>query len=66
MRNAFPQLTRLGQHAGTQVIFAAQHAAGRRQAEISDFSGVLDFYLGIEKVPDLLEKLRKLAEERRA
>jgi len=46
------------------VIFAAQHAAGRRQAEISDFSRVLDFYLGIDGIPDLLEKLRKLAEER--
>jgi DNA repair exonuclease SbcCD ATPase subunit len=37
-RDAFPQLARLGQPTGTQVIFAAQHAAGRRQAEISDFS----------------------------
>jgi DNA repair exonuclease SbcCD ATPase subunit len=64
--DAFPQLTRLGQATGTQVIFAAQHAAGRRQAEISDFSKVLYFYLGIQDVPDLLEKLRRLAEERRA
>ena len=64
--DAFPQLTRLGLPTGTQVIFAAQHAAGRRQAEISDFSRVLYFYLAIEEVPDLLEKLRNLSEERRA
>lgn len=66
VRDAFPQLTRLGLPTGTQVIFAAQHAAGRRQAEISDFSMVLYFHLAVEKIPDLLEKLRKLAEERRA
>jgi DNA repair exonuclease SbcCD ATPase subunit len=66
VRDAFPQLARLGQPTGTQVIFAAQHAAGRRQAEISDFSRVLYFYLAVEEIPDLLEKLRKLAEERRA
>ncbi len=62
---AFPQLARLGHPTGTQVIFAAQHAAGRRQADISDFSRVLYFYLAVEVVPDLLEKLRKLGEERR-
>ena len=66
VRDAFPQLARLGQPTGTQVIFAAQHAAGRRQAEISDFTKVFYFYLGVEDIPDLLEKLRKLAEERRA
>lgn len=64
-RDAFPQLARLGQPTGTQVIFAAQHAAGRQQAELSDFSKVLNFYLGIDEITDLLEKLRKLAEERR-
>lgn len=66
MRDAFPQLARLGQPTGTQVIFAAQHAAGRRQAEISDFSEVLNLYLGVEEIPDLLKKLSKLAEERRS
>ena len=55
--DAFPQLTRLGHPTGTQVIFAAQHAPGRRQVEISDFSRVLHFYLGIEEVPDLLKEL---------
>jgi len=64
--DAFPQLTRLGPPTGTQVIFAAQHAAGRRQAEISDFNKVLYFYLGVEDVPDFLERLHRLAEERRA
>jgi len=63
---ALPQLTRLGHPTGTQVIFAAQHAAGRRQAEISDFSRVLYFYLGIERIPELLEKLRQLVQERQA
>lgn len=65
-REAFPLLARLGQPTGTQVIFAAQHAAGRRQSEISDFSKVLYFYLEIEKIPELLEKLNKMLEERRA
>lgn len=64
--DAFPQITRLGPPTGTQVIFAAQHAAGRRQADISDFSRVLYFYLAIEEIPNLLEKLRKLTEERRS
>ncbi len=65
-QQAFPLLARLGQPTGTQIIFAAQHAAGRRQSEISDFSKVLYFYLEIEKIPELLEKLNKMLEERRA
>lgn len=64
-RDAFPQMARLGSPTGTQVIFAAQHAAGRQQAEIQDFSKVLYFYLAIEEIPELIEKLRRLAEERR-
>lgn len=64
--DAFPGLAKIGTATGTQVIFAGQHAAGRRQAEISDFSRVLHIYLAVEEIPDLLEKLRKLAEERRA
>lgn len=66
VREALPQLSRLGQPTGTQVIFAAQHAAGRPSAEISDFSKVLWLYLAIAEIPDLLERLRKLVEERRA
>lgn len=65
-QQAFPLLARLGQQTGTQVIFAAQHAAGRRQSEISDFSKVIYFYLKIEKIPELLEKLNKMSEDRRA
>lgn len=64
-REVFPQLTRLGQPAGTQVIFAAQQAAGRRQTDIADFGKVLHFHLGVEDVPDLLGKLGRLKEERR-
>lgn len=64
-REAFPQLTRLGQPTGTQVIFAAQQAAGRRQTDIADFSKVLYFHLGVEDVPELLGKLGRLKEERR-
>lgn len=66
LREAFPQITRLGSPTGTQVIFAAQHAAGRQQTEIQDFSKVLYFYLGIEEIPEFLEKLRKIVEERQA
>lgn len=44
----------------------AASAACPRQAEISDFSGVLYCYLAIEEIPDLLARLRRLAEERRA
>lgn len=64
--DTFPQIARLGSPTGTQVIFAAQHASGRPPVEIQDFSKVLYFYLGIEEIPELLEKLRKLTEERRA
>ena len=63
-RDVFPQLTRLGQPTGTQVIFAAQQAAGRRQTDIADFSGVLYFHLGVEDVPQLLGKLSRHKEER--
>lgn len=66
LREAFPQIARLGSPTGTQVIFAAQHAAGRQQTEIQDFSKVLYFYLGIEEIPEFLEKLRKIVEERQA
>jgi len=66
LREAFPQIARLGSPTGTQVIFAAQHAAGRQQTEIQDFSKVLYFYLGIEEIPEFLEKLRKIMEERQA
>ncbi|MBI4244232.1 MAG: hypothetical protein HY606_09105 [Planctomycetes bacterium] len=66
LEDAFPQIARLGPPTGTQVIFAAQHAAGRQQAEIQDFSKVLYFYLAIEEIPELLENLHKLTEERRA
>lgn len=64
-RDLFPQLTRLGQPMGTQVIFAAQQATGRRHTDIADFSRVLYFHLGVEDIPELLGKLRQLKEERR-
>lgn len=64
-REVFPQLTRLGQSAGTQVIFAAQQTAGRRLTDIAGFGKVLHFHLGVQDVPDLLDKLRRFKEERR-
>jgi DNA repair exonuclease SbcCD ATPase subunit len=64
--DVLPQLTRLGAHDGTQVIFAAQHAVGRQiTTDISDFGRVLCYYLKLEDVPDILRKLRSLHEERR-
>ncbi len=64
-RDALPQLARLGHHESAQVIFAAQHAAGRQvPADISDFKTVLCFYLRLEDVPKLLSALRTLHEER--
>lgn len=64
-RDALPQLARLGHHESAQVIFAAQHAAGRQvPADISDFKTVLCFYLRLEDVPKLLDALRSLQEER--
>ncbi|MGO9454378.1 MAG: AAA family ATPase [Candidatus Binataceae bacterium] len=64
-REALPQLTRLGPHESTQVIFAAQHAGGRQiSADISDFANVLCFYLHLEQVPELLRGLKDLHEQR--
>lgn len=64
-RDALPQLARIGQREGTQVIFAAQQAVGRQaQVDISDFTRVLFFYLHLESVPELLERLGKIIEER--
>lgn len=66
-RDVLPQLTRLGAHDGTQVIFAAQHAAGRQiNADISDFGRVLCYYLNLENVPDILKALASLLEEKQA
>ncbi len=66
-RDALPQLARLGHHESAQVIFAAQHAAGRQvPADISDFKTVLCFYLRLEDVPKLLADLERLFEERSA
>jgi DNA repair exonuclease SbcCD ATPase subunit len=64
-RYALPGLDHLGHPTGTLVIFAGQHAAERAQGQISDFSRVLNFHLGVQQIPDLLEKLRKLGEEHR-
>ncbi len=64
-RDALPQLARIGQREGTQVIFAAQQAVGRQaQVDISDFTRVLCFYLHLESVPEMLERLAKIIEER--
>ncbi len=64
-RDVLPQLARIGHQQGTQVIFAAQQAAGRQsQVDISDFTRVLCFYLNLEAIPDLLDRLRQLLEER--
>jgi DNA repair exonuclease SbcCD ATPase subunit len=66
-RDALPQLARLGHHESAQVIFAAQHAAGRQvPADISEFKTVLCFYFRLEDVPKLLDALRRLREERSA
>lgn len=60
----FPYLARMGPREGTHVIFAAQQATGRRpQADVSDFHKVLYFYLHLEEVPDLLERLDGIIEE---
>ena len=64
-RDLLPGLTRLGHPTGTQVIFAAQQAAGLRPTDIAGFSRVLYFHLGVQDVPDLLDKLGRLKEERR-
>jgi DNA repair exonuclease SbcCD ATPase subunit len=65
--DVLPQLTRLGTDDGTQVIFAAQHAVGRRiTTDISDFGRVLCYYLKLEDVPEILRKLHSLHEERQA
>jgi DNA repair exonuclease SbcCD ATPase subunit len=66
LREAFPQLARIGHHEGTQVIFATQQETGRPPTNISDFSKVLYFYLHVEEIPELLEVLRDLIEERNA
>ena len=64
-KDVLPQLARIGHQEGTQVIFAAQHAAGRQaQVDITDFTRVLCFYLRLERVPEMLEALEGLIEER--
>lgn len=66
LQDALPQLSRLGPHESTQIIFAAQHAAGQKLTDISDFGKVLCFYLQLEDVPELALRLGKLREERTA
>lgn len=64
-KDVLPELARIGHQEGTQVIFAAQHAGGRQaQVDITNFTRVLCFYLRLEKVPDLIEKLEKLLDDR--
>jgi len=63
-RQVLPQLARIGHQEGTQVIFAAQHAAGRQaQVDITNLTKVLCFYLRLEKVPELIDTLDRLLEE---
>jgi hypothetical protein len=63
--DVLPQLTRLGAHDGTQVIFAAQHAVGRQiTTDISDFGRVLCYYLKLDDIPNILRRLRSIHEER--
>ena len=65
MDEVLPQLARIGDEQGTQVIFAAQHAVGRQaQVDITDFSNVLCFYLHLEDVPKIITGLQRLLEER--
>ena len=67
LREAFPQLAQLRSSERTQVIFAAQHAAGRRsRADITEFGKVLYFYLKLEDAPDLIERLSDLLEEQKS
>jgi AAA domain len=67
LREVFPQLAKLRSSERTQVIFAAQHAAGRRsRADITDFGRVLYFYLKLEDVPDLIDRMSDLIEEQRS
>jgi DNA repair exonuclease SbcCD ATPase subunit len=64
-KQVLPQLARIGHQEGTQVIFAAQHAAGRQaQVDITNFTRVLCFYLRLEKAPELIDTLDTLTEER--
>jgi DNA repair exonuclease SbcCD ATPase subunit len=63
-KDVFPQLARIGHQEGTQVIFAAQHATGRQaQVDITDFTRVLCFYMRLERVPELLQRLASLISE---
>jgi len=65
-RDVLPQLARIGHQEGTQVIFAAQQAVGRQaQVDVTDFTRVLCFYLNLDTVPDLLDRMGQLIEERR-
>ena len=66
LKDAFPQLSRLGSPTGTQVIFAAQHASGRSPADIEDFGKLLYYHLGIEEIPKFIGDLRDLVEEHKA
>lgn len=62
---ALPMLRWVGGQEGALVIFAAQNASGRQMVgDISGFGRVLCHYLGLDKVPDLLDGLRKLREEK--
>jgi len=65
LQEAFPQLARIGQEHGTQVIFAPQHAVGRQASvDIADFTRVLSFYLRLDSAPELSERLTQIIEER--
>jgi DNA repair exonuclease SbcCD ATPase subunit len=67
LREVFPQIAKLRSSERTQVIFAAQHAAGRRtRADITEFGPVLYYYLKLEEVPDLIEQISNLIEEQRS
>ena len=67
LREVFPQLAKLRSSERTQVIFAAQHATGRRsRADITEFGKVLYFYLNLEDVPDLIDRMSDLIEEQKS
>jgi DNA repair exonuclease SbcCD ATPase subunit len=67
LQDALPQLARIGHEQGTQVIFAAQHAAGRTaQVDITDFTRVLCFYLRLEDALELAKQLGSAVDDHRA
>lgn len=66
IKEALPQLSRLGQEAGAQVIFSAQHSGSRHiPVNMDAFAPAFEFYLHLDGAGELLRALDDVYERRK-